>query len=162
VRWQAPRVAAGLAIFTHPAYAGAFTYGRTRTVRREASQRRPSLPRRPQDQWRICIPNGYPSYSSWATYMQIQAMLKDHHTAYDRNKPRGIPRPGTTLLHGLVDGGACGHTMVVQDKGGTRSLCHDLRQPYRTPVCHYRAADPVDTRVVDAFFQALSPVEHEV
>jgi hypothetical protein len=30
------------------------------------------------------------------------------------------------------------------------------------PVCQYIAADPVDTRVVDAFFQALSPVELDV
>ena len=29
-------------------------------------------------------------------------------------------------------------------------------------MCHYIAADPVDTRVVDAFFQALSPVELDV
>jgi DNA invertase Pin-like site-specific DNA recombinase len=55
--WQAPRVAAGLAILKHPAYAGAFTYGRTRTVRRAATQRRPSLTRLPQAEWRICIPN---------------------------------------------------------------------------------------------------------
>jgi hypothetical protein len=52
--------------------------------------------------------------------------------------------------------------MVVQYKGGTRYICHYLRQQYRTPVCQYIAADPVDTRVVDAFFQALSPVELDV
>jgi hypothetical protein len=52
--------------------------------------------------------------------------------------------------------------MVVQYKGGTRYICNYLRQQYRTPVCQYIAADPVDTRVVDAFFQALSPVELDV
>src|SRR5437016_1303573 len=41
--WKAPRVAAVLAILKHPASAGVFTYGRTRTVRREASQVRPSI-----------------------------------------------------------------------------------------------------------------------
>jgi DNA invertase Pin-like site-specific DNA recombinase len=162
VLWKAPRVASVLAILKHPAYAGAFTYGRTRTVRREASQRRPSITRLPQDQWRICIPNVYPAYISWETYMQIQAMLKDNHAEYDRNKTRGIPRPGKALLHGLVYCGACGHKMVVQYKGGTRYICNYLRQQYRTPVCQYIAADPVDTRVVDAFFQALSPVELDV
>jgi len=160
--WKAPRVASVLAILKHPAYAGAFTYGRTRTVRREASQRRPSLTRLPQDQWRICILNVYPSYISWETYTQIQAILKDNHAEYDRNKTRGIPRPGKALLHGLVYCGECGHKMVVQYKGGTRYICNYLRQQYRTPVCQYIAADPVDTRVVDAFFQALSPVELDV
>src|SRR5260370_33730913 len=52
--------------------------------------------------------------------------------------------------------------MVVQYKGGTLYICNYLRQQYRTPVCQYIAADPVDTRVVDAFFQALSPVELDV
>src|SRR5205085_2126349 len=41
--WQAPRVAAVLAMLKHPASAGAFTYGRTRTLRREPSQVRPAL-----------------------------------------------------------------------------------------------------------------------
>ncbi len=73
--WKAPRVAAVLAILKHPAYAGAFTYGRTHTRRREASQRRPAITRLPQEQWRVCIPDVYPPYISWETYLQIQAML---------------------------------------------------------------------------------------
>src|SRR5216684_4102442 len=100
--WKAPRVAAVLSILKHPAYAGAFTYGRSRTLRRDATQARPSITRLPQEQWRICIPDVYPSYISWETYTQIQTMLKDNHAEYDRNKTRGIPRPGKALLHGLV------------------------------------------------------------
>src|SRR5205809_20338 len=84
--WKAPRVAAILSILKHPAYAGAFTYGRTRTLRREATQARPSITRLPQEQWRICIPDVYPPYISWETYTQIQTMLKDNHAEYDRNK----------------------------------------------------------------------------
>jgi hypothetical protein len=157
--WQAPRVASVLAILQPPAYAGACTYGRPRTVRREASQRRPSLPRRPQAQWRICIPHSSPSSRTWETYPPMQAMRTDKHAAYDRNKPRGSPRPGKALWHGLVYGGAGGPKMVVQYKGGTRSICHALRHQDRTPVCQYMAAAPVDTRGGDAFVQALSPVE---
>jgi len=52
--------------------------------------------------------------------------------------------------------------MVVQYQGGTRSLCHSVRQQDQVPVCQYIAADPVATRVVDAFFQALAPVELDV
>src|SRR5256885_16107307 len=91
---------------------------------------------------------------------EISPMYRE--SQYDRNKTRGLPRPGKALLHGLVYCGECGHKMVVQYKGGTRYICHYLRQQYRTPVCQYIAADPVDTRVVDAFFQALSPVELDV
>src|SRR5262249_20325481 len=98
--WKAPRVAAVLAMLKHPASAGAFTYGRSRTRRREATQARPSITRLPQEPWRICIPDVYPPSISWETYLQIQTMLKDHHAEYDRNTTRGIPRPGTALLHG--------------------------------------------------------------
>lgn len=160
--WKAPTVAAVLSILKHPAYAGTFTYGRTRVIRREASPARPSVKHLPMEQWRVCIPDVYPPYISWDTYHQIQAMLKDNYAEYDRNKTRGIPRPGKALLHGLVYCGECGHKMVVQYKGGTRYICNYLRQQYHTPVCQYITADPVDTRVVDAFFQALSPVELDV
>ena len=122
--WKAPRVAAVLAILKHPASAGAFTYGRTRTLRREPSQVRPALTRLPQEQGRVCIPDVYPPSISWETSPQMQTMLTEHHAEYDRNTTRGIPRPGKALLHGLVYCGACGHKMVVQYKGGTRSICN--------------------------------------
>jgi DNA invertase Pin-like site-specific DNA recombinase len=112
--WQAPRVAAILAMLKHPAYAGALTYGRSRTRRRAATQARPAITRLPLEPWRLCIPDVYPPYISWETYIQIQTMLTDHHAEYDRHKTRGIPRPGKALLHGLVSCGACGHKMVVQ------------------------------------------------
>ena len=89
-------------------------------------------------------------------------MLKANHAEYDRHKTRGIPRPGKALLHGLVSCGACGPTMGGQSKGGPRSICNYRRHQYRPPVCHYIAAEPVDTRVVEAFFQALAPVALEV
>lgn len=86
-------------------------------------------------------------------------MLKDTYAEYDRNKTRGIPRPGAALLHGLVYCGACGHKMGVQYKSGTRYLCNYLRQQYHVPVCQYIPADPVDAKVLTAFFAALAPVE---
>ena len=77
--WKAPRVAAVLSILQHPAYAGAFTYGRRRTLRREATQARPSSTRLPPEQWRICIPDVSPPSIRWETYLPIQPMLTDHH-----------------------------------------------------------------------------------
>jgi len=162
VVWKRPTIAAILTILKHPAYAGAFTYGRTRTVRHSAAPGRPATKRLSMEQWRIRVNDKYPAYISWTTFEQIQTMLHDNHAEYDRKKTRGIPRPGKALLHGLVYCGACGHKMVVQYKGGTEYLCNYLRQQYRVPVCQYVPADPVDARVVEAFFAALSPVELDV
>ena len=86
-------------------------------------------------------------------------MLRDNHAEYDRNKTRGVPRPGTALLHGIVYCGECGHKLLVQYKGGTRYLCNALRQQYGVPVCQHLPADPIDAWVVESFFDALAPVE---
>ena len=155
--WKKPSIASILAILKNPAYAGAFVYGRTRTTRDPSGK--VTIKRLPMDQWRICVKDKYPAYISWETFEKIQAMLKDNYAEYDRNKSRGVPRPGSALLHGIVYCGECGHKMVVQYKGGTRYLCNYLRQQYRVPVCQYIPGDPIDARVVEAFFQALSPIE---
>jgi hypothetical protein len=156
--WQAPRGAAVLAMRKPPASAGAFPSGRRRTRRRAAPQARPSSTRLPQAPGRRGLPDVAPPSIRWATSLQMQAMRKDQHAAYDRNKTRGSPRPGNALWPGLVSCGACGPKRVVQEKGGTRDRCHSRRPPYRTPGCQYMAAAPVDTRVGEAFGQALSPV----
>ena len=159
VVWRQPTVSAILSILKHPAYAGAFTYGRTRTIRSGPGPHQARQHPLPQDEWKVCVKDKYPAYISGQTYEQIAAMLKDNYAAYDRNKTRGVPRPGKALLHGLVACGACGHKMVVQYKTGTRYLCNALRQQYGVPVCQYIPADPIDDAVVQAFFAALSPVE---
>jgi DNA invertase Pin-like site-specific DNA recombinase len=159
VRWRKPTVAAILAILKNPAYAGAFVYGRTRTIRTGTGPRQATQKKLPVEQWRIRVNDKYPAYISWPTFEQIQSMLLNNYAEYDRNKTRGIPRPGAALLHGLVYCGACGHKMVVQYRRGTRYLCNYLRQQYRVPVCQHIPGDAVDAKVVEAFFAALSVVE---
>jgi DNA invertase Pin-like site-specific DNA recombinase len=159
VVWRKPTVAAILAILKQPAYAGAFTYGRRRTLRCGPGAHQVRQQILPLNEWKIRVNDKYPAYISWATYEQIQAMLKDNYAEYDRNKSRGIPRPGKALLHGVVYCGECGHKLVVQYKGGTQYLCNYLRQQYQVPVCQRIPADAVDEYVVGAFFAALSPVE---
>jgi hypothetical protein len=159
VVWKAPTVAAILAILKNPTYARAFVYGKTRSQRTNAESRHPAQKHLPMEQWRIRINNKYPAYISWETYEQIRQMLQDNYTESERNKTRGIPRPGAAMLHGLVYCGQCGHKLVVQYKNGTRYLCNALRQQYGVPVCQYIPADPVDAKVIEAFFAALSPVE---
>ncbi len=158
VTWKKPRVAAILAVLKNPAYAGAFVYGRTRTTRDPLSGK-VTQTRLPMAEWRICVKNKHPAYISWETFERIQAMLEDNYAEYDRNKSRGVPRPGAALLQGLVYCGECGHKMVVEYKRVPRYICNYLRQQYGVAICQYIPAQPVDTRVIPAFFQALSPIE---
>jgi DNA invertase Pin-like site-specific DNA recombinase len=158
--WRDPTAAAVVGILRNPAYAGAFVYGRTRTVRQvQAGETRPRQQRRDMSEWSVIVHNRYPSYVSWETFQQIQATLRENYAEYDRNKSRGVPREGAALLQGLVYCGECGHKMFVQYKGGSRYLCNYLRQQTQAPVCQYLPADPIDRHVIEAFFQALSPIE---
>ncbi len=159
VIWRSPSVAAILSMLKNPAYAGAFVYGKTRTIRTGPAPHQAQQKRLPIEEWKIRVNDKYPAYISWSTYEEIQAQLQDNYAEYDRNKTRGIPRPGAALLHGLVYCGECGHKMVVQYKGSTRYICNYLRQQYQVPVCQYIPADGVDRYVVQAFFDALSAVE---
>jgi hypothetical protein len=114
------------------------------------------------EQWQIRVPDRYPAYVDWDTYLNIRAMLQDNRSEYDRNQSRGVPRRGKTLLHGIVYCGECGHKMVVGYRASGRYICNHLRQQQRVPVCQYISAGPIDAYVVQAFFDALAPAELDV
>jgi DNA invertase Pin-like site-specific DNA recombinase len=156
--WRSPTVPAILAVLKNPAYAGAFVYGRSRSVRTTLTARA-AQKKLPRAQWRIVVEGKYPAYVSWETFEKIQDMLRDNYAEYSRNKTRGVPREGAALLHGITYCGACGHKMVVQYKSGSRYICNYLRQQHGVPVCQYIPANPVDAEVVAAFFKALAPAE---
>ena len=159
IAWRRPTVPAICSTLENPAYAGAFVYGRTRSVLKAGSTHEHTQVRLPMGEWKIRINDKYPAYIDWATFEAIQAMLRDNCSEYDRNKTRGVPRPGKALLHGIVHCGECGHQLVVQYKPKTHYICNFLRQQYQVPVCQYLPADPIDDFVVRSFFRALSPAE---
>lgn len=159
ISWRQPSIAAILSMLKNPAYAGAFAYGRSRTVRDGPSPQQTKQKQLPLAEWRILVHDKYPAYITWQTYKAIQAQLQENYAEYDRNKSRGIPRPGSALIHGLVYCGECGHKMVVQYKTGTRYICNYLRQQYRVPVCQSIPADNIDSHIVHEFFKAISPLE---
>src|SRR5258707_370231 len=160
--WKKPTGAAILQILKNPAYAGAFVYGRTRAVRKDPTSPRARQVRLSVEEWKFRVNDVYPAYISWEVFERIQAMLLDNYAEYDRNKTRGVPRPGAALLHGMVYCGECGHKLVVQYKGGTRYLCNFLRQKSRMPSSACKQKDIVDPSLLVAFFQALSPTELDV
>jgi DNA invertase Pin-like site-specific DNA recombinase len=155
--WRSPTVSSIGSILTNPAYAGAYVRGRTQPYRNAQGKMRQR--RLPMDRWRICLHDQYPPYVSWERFQAIYAMIQDNYQQYDRNRTRGVPRPGKALLHGLVCCGECGHKMVVQYKGGTRYLCNYLRGQHQTPVCQHLPGDAIDAWVVQQFFSALSAAE---
>jgi DNA invertase Pin-like site-specific DNA recombinase len=158
VAWRRPTVSSVGALLRNPAYAGAFAYGRTRSVR--TAPGRPAVQKPlPVEQWRVLIRDHHSAYIGWDTFERIAAMIRDNHSEYQRNQTRGAPRRGQTLLHGLTYCGECGHKMVVQYKSRPTYICNHIRQQHGEPVCQYLAAKPIDAYVIEQFFAALAPAE---
>src|SRR5271166_4976492 len=73
--------------------------------------------------------------------------------------PRGAPRDGDLLLHGIAWCARCGHKMYVRYKGGGQYVCNHLRSTEGLPACQFVRAARVDAAVADAFLAALAPAE---
>ena len=157
VSWTPPTAGAVCRMLHNPAYAGAFAYGRTRYTR--SSDGRVAMARLPREEWRVVVRDRYPAYVDWQTFERIQAMLRDNHAECLRRGTRGIPRNGPALLQGIAWCGECGHKLVVQYANGTRYACTHLQHAQGAPMCQLLPADPIDARVVDAFFEAVAPAE---
>jgi hypothetical protein len=159
--WKQPTLSSVTTILKNPAYAGAFAYGKTsRTTRAGSEVKVTTSERLPMKRWRILVKDKYPAYVDWETFEKVQKMLKDNFAEYERSRSRGVPRDGKALLHGLCYCGECGHKMVVHYKRTTRYICDYLHLKYNAKECQNLPADSVDAVVVvDAFFEALSPVE---
>ena len=78
IHWRAATEAAICGILKHPAYAGAYVYGRTRSTPRPGTGKRNLQKPLPRGEWKVCIRNKYPAYISWETYERIEAMLSDN------------------------------------------------------------------------------------
>ena len=134
-----------------------FAYGRTRYTR--SADGRVTITRMPQSEWRVVVKDRYPAYVDWQTFERIQTMLRDNYAEYLRRETRGTPRDGAALLQGIAWCGECGHKLVVQYCNGNRYACTYLQHTQGAPMCQHLPADPIDARVVDAFFEAVAPAE---
>ncbi|HLJ93786.1 MAG TPA: recombinase family protein [Gemmataceae bacterium] len=160
--WRKPSAGGIGLILLNPAHAGAFVYGRTRSVPKTGSPRRHVQERLPLQEWKICIRDKYPAYVDWDTYLRIRALIWDNRNQCAPAESRGVARSGKALLHGLTYCGICGHKMFVQYKAGMRYVCAHLRRQRGLPLCQYLPAASIDDHVVGAFFDVLSPTELDV
>jgi hypothetical protein len=110
-------------------------------------------------EWKVIVKDRYPAYIQWAEFERIQAMLRDNHAEYARNRTRGVPRDGAALLQGSVWCGRCGHKMTVEYRSANRYVCNFLQRSQGGPLCQHLPADPIDARVAAAFFAAVGPEE---
>ena len=159
IEWVRARYVAVYQILKHPAYAGAYTYGKHRRVR--LPEGKVMVQRLPREEWAVLIQQAFPGYISWEQYVENQRRLREN--AQGANWNKGAPRDGEALLQGIVICSRCGRHMRVRT-GGRRPAyaCYQANRDYGAPRCQHFTARHVDEAVVKLFLEAVQPARLEV
>lgn len=116
--WQPARYHAVLSVLKNPVYAGAYAYGRSKTmVRLEDGQKRVrrQVQRRRED-WAVLILDHHEGYIDWDSYQSNQTMIAHNDNARGA-AVRGSVKQGEALLAGLLRCGHCGAKLLAQYPG---------------------------------------------
>jgi hypothetical protein len=162
IRWVTPTYQAIHNVVTHPAYAGAYVYGRTRHERylTEEGQVRSRARRLSQADWEVLIPNHHPGFIDWPTYQANQARVGQN-IRPQAHQPGGAVREGAALLQGIATCGKCGRKLAVHYRGrnstpGYHCAGRDLVNG-RGVYCLSVGGVQIDQAVAEAFCATLTP-----
>jgi DNA invertase Pin-like site-specific DNA recombinase len=117
--WVEPTYNAVHNILTHPVYAGAYVFGKTRHERYvdqagEVRTRRRVLP---PGEWQVLIPGHHQGYIDWESYQANQARIGANTRPRAHQPGTGALREGCALLQGLATCGTCGRKLAVYYDG---------------------------------------------
>src|SRR6478735_8485785 len=123
ITWVAPTYHAVHTVLTHPAYAGAYTFGRTRAHRSVDAdgQLRTSRHRLPQDEWEVLIIDHHRGFIDWDTYQANQIRIRGNIRPRAHQPGTGAAREGCALLQGLATCGVCGRRLAVYYDGPAKA-----------------------------------------
>jgi len=162
--WKPPSDATLYDILRNPAYAGAFTYGRTQIdhARQKPGHRASGRLKKPMEEWIHVQHDVYPAYITWEQHLANRERLRQNGTLYTEmksHKAQGAAREGGALLQGLATCGCCGHRMTVAYKQSQRYLCYALVKHLGGEMCMSLHGPSIDEVVVQAFFRAIQPAQ---
>jgi DNA invertase Pin-like site-specific DNA recombinase len=165
ITWVEPTYHAVHTTLTHPAYAGAYVYGRTRTERYldPGGVLRQRSRRLPRDQWEVLITEHHRGFIDWDTYQANQARIAGNTRPHARAPGTGAVREGCALLQGLATCGVCGRKLAVFYRGPAKCVPNYYCQGSAELVDGRGARHmnvgglAIDAAVTEAFLAALAP-----
>ena len=118
IRWGVPTYSVIHRILTHPVYAGAYVYGKTRQEHyiNEQGEPRKRTRKLPRDQWAVLLTEHHEGFIDWQTYEANQARIAMN-TRPQRHDAGGAVREGSALLQGLAICGHCGRRLKTHYRG---------------------------------------------
>jgi DNA invertase Pin-like site-specific DNA recombinase len=164
--WTEPTYHAVHNVLTHPAYAGAYTFGRSRQERCVRDDGTLRVRRRvlPQDQWEVLIKDHHEGFTDWDTYQANQHKIAQNIRPVAHQPGTGAVREGCALLQGLATCGTCGRKLAVYYEGKHKATpgyyCTGTGQLVDgRGTRHLRVGGvTIDQAVTAAFLAALEPV----
>lgn len=161
--WIEPTYAAVHRVLTHPSYAGAYVYGRTRRERRvdDDGQLRQRSRQLPRADWQVLIVDHHRGYIDWAVFEANQARIATNTRPRAHQPGTGAVREGVALLQGLAVCGRCGRRLAVHYQGANSTPGYHCAN--RTLVngrgarCLSVGGAQIDKAVTAAFLAALEP-----
>ena len=162
IRWVTPTYTAIHSILTNPVYAGAYTYGKTRSERYvdQHGAIRKRIRHVPMKEWAVLLPEHHPGFINWETFEANQVRI-DSNIHPKPNQAGGAIREGSALLQGIAVCGHCGRRLRIYYSGknstpGYYCSGKDLVNG-RGLYCLNVGGVAIDQAVVQAFLNAITP-----
>ncbi|MCY1740962.1 recombinase family protein [Ensifer sp. SL37] len=165
VLWSAIDHSRVIQILHNPRYAGAFAYGRTRTVYN--AKLKSVQQKMPRSDWQVLIPQAHEGYISWDEFERNQTSLEQNAVGFSPGLRGRMPRQGNGLLQGRVLCGRCGARMRVhyeQFEGKLRPyyICNEAVVRHAGKACQWARGPAIDEAVSALLFEAMAPTAIEV
>ncbi|MEV2226925.1 recombinase family protein [Nocardia vinacea] len=163
--WVEPTYHAVHNVLTHPAYAGAYVFGKTRQRRRVDPDGvvRVSRHKLPQGEWEVLITDHHEGFIDWNTFQDNQSRIGANIRPTAHQPGTGAVREGCALLQGLATCGTCGRKLAVYYDGPAKTTpgyyCTGTGQLVEgRGTRHLRVGGVgIDAAVAAAFLAALQP-----
>jgi hypothetical protein len=165
ITWVEPTYHAVHTTLTHPGYAGAYVFGRTRQHRYlgKDGQMRVRQRRVPRDEWEVLITEHHPGFIDWDTYQANQDRIGGNIRPQAHQPGTGAVREGCALLQGLATCGSCGRKLAVFYRGPAKSVpgyyCQGSAELVEGKGARHMSVggQAIDAGVAEAFLAALAP-----
>ncbi len=153
--WHRANRSTILDVLRHPIYAGAYVYGRSKSITTgDANGSRRTVQRRVgKDDWEVLIRDKVPAYITWEQWERNQQKLRENSTHFGF----GVSR-GASILAGRVVCAKCGAGMSVHYRDGIPSFdCRLASMQYGDDDCQAFNARWLEPMIEALVLQAFEP-----